>query len=109
MTGPEHYREAEQLLGARRSGETAEDAASRLAEAHIHATLALAAATAFAQPADDDAHRAWQRATGELPEPEPRRPRQRPQPVPHEMDIEVGPPKTTSPRRSRDYDSDTDM
>jgi hypothetical protein len=60
MTGPEHYREAEQLLGARRSGESAEDAASRLAEAQIHATLALAAATALAQSGHGDAQRAWQ-------------------------------------------------
>lgn len=109
MTGPEHYREAEQLLGARRSGESAAEAASRLAEAQIHATLALAAATALAQSAGDDGHRAWQRATGELPEPEPHRPRQRPQPVPYDTDIEVGPPKTSGPRRSRDYDPDTDM
>jgi hypothetical protein len=57
MTGPEHYREAEQLLGARRSGESAEDAASRLAEAQIHATLALAAATALTGNAEAD--RAW--------------------------------------------------
>ena len=60
MTGPEHYREAEHLLGARRSGESAEDAASRLAEAQIHATLAIAAATAGDSPA-------WQRTIGEPP------------------------------------------
>jgi hypothetical protein len=63
MTGPEHYREAEQLLGARRSGESADDAASRLAEAPIHATLALAAATAADSPA-------WQQTIGKPPPPE---------------------------------------
>ena len=102
MTGPEHYREAEQLLGARRSGESAENAASRLAEAQIHAMLALAAATALA---DDD--QAWQRAAGVLPEPLP--PRQRPQPVPYDPDVRVRPPKPGGSRRSRDYDPDTDM
>jgi hypothetical protein len=64
MTGPEHYREAEQLLGARRSGESAEEAASRLAEAQIHATLALAAATALT---GEDDHLAWQETASERP------------------------------------------
>ncbi|MGW5647544.1 hypothetical protein [Saccharopolyspora sp. NPDC003762] len=39
MTGPEHYREAERLL---RRGDP-----DYIAEAQVHATLALAAATAF--------------------------------------------------------------
>lgn len=50
MTGPEHYREAEKLLanvadlphGDSRAMES-------IAEAHVHATLALAAATAVSQ------------------------------------------------------------
>ena len=46
MTGPEHYREAERLL---RHAETPHaDAALTLADAQVHATLALAAATAAA-------------------------------------------------------------
>ena len=40
MTGPEHYRKAESLL---RKGDTLD-----IAEAQVHATLALAAATALA-------------------------------------------------------------
>jgi hypothetical protein len=46
MTGPEHYKEAqrlaEQVRDARVVGETQKQ---RLAEAQVHATLALAAAT----------------------------------------------------------------
>jgi hypothetical protein len=64
MTGPEHYREAEQLLGARRSGESAEDAASRLAEAQIHATLAVAAAMALAHSGTKDDDGGWRDAAG---------------------------------------------
>lgn len=48
MTGPEHYREAERLIA--RSNECyADDPAVVLAleEAQVHATLALAAATAL--------------------------------------------------------------
>lgn len=47
MTGPEHYREAERLLfeaGKLYAGDQREP--GLLAEAQIHATLALAAATA---------------------------------------------------------------
>lgn len=45
MTGPEHYRTAETLLASMRSATrgTPEDA-SVLAEAQVHATLAVAAA-----------------------------------------------------------------
>jgi hypothetical protein len=51
MTGPEHYREAERLLGmAHRftygDGADATVGAALAAEAQAHATLALAAATA---------------------------------------------------------------
>jgi hypothetical protein len=68
MTGPEHYRKAEQLLMA--AGEvSAGDLDQRLAAAHVHATLALAAATwAGSQIAggfgvDDDIARPWIEAT----------------------------------------------
>jgi hypothetical protein len=62
MTGPEHYREAERLLGV---AEEPEDI--RLAEAQVHATLALAAATALpaAQRAagEPDGDRDWWQVT----------------------------------------------
>jgi hypothetical protein len=47
MNGPEHYREAERLLAAGTSG-TPEDVLNRrIGRAQVHATLALAAATAL--------------------------------------------------------------
>lgn len=46
MTGPEHYKEAERLATASQGQELA-SAAVTLAEAQVHATLALAAATAL--------------------------------------------------------------
>lgn len=72
MTGPEHYREAERHLSAashldRPGGKPADPsaAAHQLATAQVHATLALAAATA----AQDSAagmtsadHKAWTEA-----------------------------------------------
>ncbi len=51
MTGPEHYRKAESLLDGSRdyrlagSEDELRQAAQLAAEAHVHATLALAAAT----------------------------------------------------------------
>lgn len=58
MSGPEHYREAERLAGS--------VSADDLAAAQVHATLALAAATALIQPgqyraADLDA---WREVAG---------------------------------------------
>jgi hypothetical protein len=53
MTGPEHYREAEKFLalaGQLIRGEKGE--AEILAEAQMHATLALAAATAMSRVQD---------------------------------------------------------
>ncbi len=54
MTGPEHYRESERLLASTQGsdGEVASDDATlaistTLAAAQVHATLALAAATAL--------------------------------------------------------------
>ena len=46
MTGPEHYREAERLLAETNGGSRLNSAALR-ADAAIHATLALTAATAL--------------------------------------------------------------
>lgn len=52
MTGPEHYQEAEQLLSdcKTRNGTIDEDAGATLAAAHVHALLALTAATALKHP-----------------------------------------------------------
>lgn len=46
MTGPEHYRAAELLLDEVTGIEGREDRIEHLATAQVHATLALAAATA---------------------------------------------------------------
>ena len=46
MTGPEHYREAEQLLNEADDDSTIVPA-DLIAQAQVHATLALAAATAL--------------------------------------------------------------
>ena len=65
MTGPEHYLEAERLLAdrsnlsGRRTGVVTEEVA---AHAQVHATLALAAATALAGENLD--LRAWRDAAG---------------------------------------------
>jgi hypothetical protein len=46
MTGPEHYQKAESLIGIAERSEDAPVAVGQiLAEAQVHATLALAAAT----------------------------------------------------------------
>jgi hypothetical protein len=60
MTGPEHYHAAELLLAeaAERPGEAS---ARSIAAAQVHATLALAAATALHGVTD---HRHWFEATG---------------------------------------------
>ena len=47
MSGPEHYRKAEQLLDADTTYGNVEGGPNRLAEAQVHATLALAAAAAW--------------------------------------------------------------
>ena len=57
VTGPEHYLEAERLLGAVEKtpdawGEGAEHCRQELAAAQAHATLALAAATAYSAVRD---------------------------------------------------------
>lgn len=54
MTGPEHYTEAERrLLMAWEDGRTPENSTHLVAEAQVHATLALAAATALSAPVVD--------------------------------------------------------
>lgn len=81
MTGPEHYREAERHLSAgsytKRLGgapSNPEASAHHLAMAQVHATLALAAATAMGAPVEDDLagftvedRDAWYKAAGEKP------------------------------------------
>ncbi|MET8475386.1 hypothetical protein ABZY90_19780 [Streptomyces sp. NPDC006422] len=78
MTGPEHYREAEKLLGyaAARDAEQRGDAEdmSFLAEAQVHADLAKAAATAlnasvlaFAHDLGDTRVTEWDTAIAKTP------------------------------------------
>ncbi|HEU5032727.1 MAG TPA: hypothetical protein VFV01_47945 [Spirillospora sp.] len=63
MTGPEHYRVAERLLAA--AGETyAGDLDARIAAAQVHATLAVAAATAAAQATAYDGDEDGSRSRG---------------------------------------------
>jgi trans-2-enoyl-CoA reductase len=54
MNGPEHYREAERLLGRMQTADDGElgwmSRAQMAAEAQVHATLALAAAAALNDP-----------------------------------------------------------
>jgi hypothetical protein len=65
MTGPEHYREAERLLAAQaKSGRAGfPDDPRALAKAQVHATLALAAATALNREPGDILE--WRDATGQ--------------------------------------------
>jgi hypothetical protein len=64
MTGPEHYHEAQQLLADPNYGEPKGIGRSEtIAAAQVHATLALAAATALAGDSPQDAQ-AWRRAAG---------------------------------------------
>ncbi len=66
MTGPDHYRMAEELAAKAHEylgqGEGQDTAAVWAAVAQIHATLALAAATAVGTTAADG--RAWTAAAG---------------------------------------------
>ncbi|MFE1849925.1 hypothetical protein [Streptomyces sp. NPDC059489] len=73
MTGPEHYTRAEQLLREVRDGhQEGSDVAAILTAAQVHATLALAAATAMGAPVDGEADsglppqdaKAWNKAAG---------------------------------------------
>lgn len=76
MTGPEHYLRAEQLVRAVRDGyQEGTDVAAILSAAQVHATLALAAATAMGAPLDGEADsgipqrdaEAWYQAAGVKP------------------------------------------
>jgi len=70
MTGPEHYTEAEKLATKAYSaaGQSLGSATTWAAIAQVHATLALAAATAPSTggPGRPDAG-AWQAAAGQVP------------------------------------------
>lgn len=75
MTGPEHYCEAERrLLMAWEEDRRSEDVAHLVAEAQVHATLALAAATAMQAAVDGSEpgmgspeYAAWYAAAGVRP------------------------------------------
>jgi Flp pilus assembly protein TadD len=58
MTGPEHYREAERCLAE--VDDDSQTAMALLAEAQLHATLALAAATALNQTAPGMTNPDWE-------------------------------------------------
>ncbi|MFD3999923.1 hypothetical protein [Streptomyces rubiginosohelvolus] len=66
MTGPEHYRKAEDILDDLRRASASivqqprpETVTQMLAEAQVHATLALAAATALPPGVNSPARSAW--------------------------------------------------
>jgi hypothetical protein len=69
MTGPEHYAEAERLLTVGVGQRGSELDAICTAAAQVHATLALAAATALIdekpRSGSFDAWRAWEKVAGE--------------------------------------------
>lgn len=76
MTGPEHYREAERLLEDANVYSRRDDAepaawAALISEAQVHATLALAAATALNRPDGEgmvrDDYREWMRTASAKP------------------------------------------
>lgn len=68
MTGPEHYRDAEYLLAKLpdhgTNPDTGLDRAETLTAAQVHATLALAAATAAAQATAYDGDERHERSRG---------------------------------------------
>ena len=74
MTGPEHYREAERLIKQANGimdGFPGDTYAQTVAEAQVHATLALAAATALVDYHDNGMTEgdqlAWYKAASEQP------------------------------------------
>ncbi len=77
MTGPEHFTRAEQLLREVRDGhQEGTDVVAILAAAQVHATLALAAATAMQAAVDGSEpgmgsleFAAWYQAAGVKPQP----------------------------------------
>ncbi|MET8334427.1 hypothetical protein [Streptosporangium canum] len=73
MTGPENYREAEKLLDAAENTPMGSDEERYyLGAAQVHATLALAAATALNAPLHDNTSTpdelAWHEVSGVKPE-----------------------------------------
>jgi hypothetical protein len=70
VTGPEHYRQAEELMmraADRITHTAAEEAEYLIAQAQVHATLAVAAVggmSAHVPPADQEA---WQSAAATVP------------------------------------------
>lgn len=75
MTGPEHYREAERLLTVGVGQRGSDTDRICVAAAQVHATLALAAATALSDPNDGmpvPDWTAWNQAAA-VPEPKPLR------------------------------------
>lgn len=70
-TGPEHYQQAEQHLGFAANAMDPQIEQAHLQHAQVHATLALAAATALGsdQPAPD--LESWNDVAGEPPTPPP--------------------------------------
>lgn len=74
MTGPEHYREAERLMAEsddvlRPHDEGPCEADRMLAAAQVHATLALAAATALTPGVNSPSRGAWVSAVHEMESP----------------------------------------
>ncbi len=66
MNAMEHFREAEQLLEAANDRSEYDEAAGIIAQAHVHATLALAAVTAMSGCWRDDTTQEW-RSTFDRP------------------------------------------
>jgi hypothetical protein len=68
VTGPEHYLEAERLIATGVYDEDGDEELLKrdIAVAQVHATLALAAATAMTggAPMDDSDYMAWDKACG---------------------------------------------
>ncbi|MFE7128909.1 hypothetical protein [Streptomyces sp. NPDC057617] len=74
MTGPEHYKRAEDLAKTAARQPESSDAPALIELAHVHATLALAAATAMQAPVDGSEpgmspaeFREWHRGAGVKP------------------------------------------
>ncbi len=77
MTGPEHFKHAEQLLDWASAGELDSNIERyHLAAAQVHATLAVAAATALMSDVPIVDWRAWYKAAGTPRPPPPPGPRE---------------------------------
>lgn len=63
MTGPEHYKEAEKCIDSAHVADQREDARTWLAEAQVHATLALAAETRSQSEAVAKAWGVWSKGS----------------------------------------------